>query len=303
MTLPAPAAPVSVRDAVQALARTLESRDIDEALALAEWAVADLIRVGRAELRTEGARVLNGPDRARLAERAERLAADEPLQYVLGHADFLGRRFACDARALIPRPETEELVLTALRLALPDPIATVRVADVGTGSGCIAISLALERPNAAILATDTSAAALALAESNARALGTAGRVRFLCVDLLGGTAPDSLDAVVSNPPYIESPVLAGLDRRVRDFEPRAALDGGPDGLDTIRRLAPAAVAALRPGGHILLEIGETQGPAVRTLLSHAGFAGVRILPDLCRRERFAVGIRAFSSPPRGPGIC
>jgi release factor glutamine methyltransferase len=290
VTLPAPAAPVSARDAVQALALTLESRGIDEALALAEWAVADLIRVGRAELRTEGARLLNGPDRARLAERAERLAADEPLQYVLGHADFLGRRFACDARALIPRPETEELVLTALRLALPDPAAAARVADIGTGSGCIAISLALERPNAAILATDTSATALALAESNARALGAAGRVRFLCVDLLGDAAPDSLDAIVSNPPYIESPVLAGLDRRVRDFEPRAALDGGPDGLAVIRRLAPASFAALRPGGHLLLEIGETQGPAVRAILGDAGFAEVRILPDLCRRDRFAAGI-------------
>lgn len=293
----APTAPVSVRAAVQALARRLESRGIDEAHALAEWAVADLIGAGRAELRTAGARILEEPARARLAARAERLAADEPLQYVLGHADFLDRRFACDARALIPRPETEELVLTALRLALPDPAAPARVADVGTGSGCIAISLALERPNAAILATDTSAAALALAEANARALGAIAQVRFLCADLLGDTTTGSLDAVVSNPPYIESAALAGLDRRVRDFEPRAALDGGPDGLATIRRLAPASFAALRPGGHILLEIGEAQGPAVREILGDAGFAGVRILPDLCRRDRFAVGIRGPSNRP------
>jgi release factor glutamine methyltransferase len=290
VTLLFPAAPVSVRDAVRALARTLEHRGIDEASALAEWAVADLIRVGRAELRTEGARMLSGTDLPQLEERAERLAADEPLQYVLGYAGFLGRRFACDARALIPRPETEELVLAALRLALPDPAAAARVADVGTGSGCIAVSLALERPNAAILATDTSAAALALAESNARALGAAARIRFLRADLLGDTAPGALDAVVSNPPYIESPSLAGLDRRVRDFEPRAALDGGPDGLEVIRRLAPASFAALRPGGHLLLEIGETQGPAVRAILGDAGFTDVRILPDLCRHDRFAAGI-------------
>lgn len=291
MTSPAPAAAVTVREAVEALARTLAGAGIDEARVLAEWTVADVAGCSRAELRMAGPRILDPAAVQRLADVTPRLAADEPLQYVLGHTDFLGRRFACDPRALIPRPETEELVLAALRLALPDPAAPARVADVGTGTGCIAVSLALERPNATVLATDTSADALALAEANAQSLGTAGRIRFALADLLGSVEPGSLDVVVSNPPYVESAVIDGLDRRVRDHEPRAALDGGPDGLGVTRRLAPAALEALRPGGRLLLEIGDTQGAAVHALLANAGFRETAILPDLSGRDRFAIALR------------
>ncbi len=297
MTSPAPAAPVAVRDAVATLARVLADADLDESLVLAEWAVADLAGCSRAELRAANRRILDAAALARLADITPRLAAGEPLQYVLGHTEFLGRRFACDPRALIPRPETEELVLAALRVALPDPAAPARVADVGTGTGCIAISLALARPRTGVLATDTSGDALALAASNARALGAADRIRFVHADLLGDTNPGSLDLVVSNPPYIESDAISSLDRNVRDFEPRAALDGGPDGLGVIRRLATAALASLRPGGRLLIEIGETQGPAVGRLLHDAGFRETAILPDLSGRDRIALARRASPDLP------
>lgn len=287
MTSPAPSAPLPAREAADRLARTLDASGIDEAAVLAEWTVADLAGCSRSELRTGGGGTLGAAAQERLASHTSRLAAGEPLQYVLGHADFLGHRFACDRRALIPRPETEELVLAALRLALPGPAAPARVADVGTGTGCIAISLALARPRAGVIATDTSADALALAASNARALGVHERVRFTRADLLDGIEPGGLDLVVANPPYIESDTIAGLDRNVRDFEPRAALDGGPDGLATIRRLVPAAFNALRPGGRILIEIGETQGQAVRVLLESCGFSDAAILPDLSGRDRIA----------------
>ena len=284
-----PAGPLAVRDAVQATARTLREAHIDEADVLAEWTVAALLGIGRADLRANGNRTINATTRAQLDAATARLADDEPLQYVLGHVDFLGRRFACDRRALIPRPETEELALAALRIALPDPAAEAHVADIGTGTGCLAISLALERPHIRVLATDLSADALSLAAGNARAHGVDRRIRFVCADLLGNPPPGTLDAVISNPPYIGRAEIETLDRRVRDFEPRLALDGGPDGLDVIRRLAPEAGAALRPGGHLLLEIGDTQGPDVRTILAHAGFSDIAILPDLSGRNRIAMG--------------
>ncbi len=287
MTSPAPGASLTVREAVRTLTGTLEAAGIDEARVIAEWTIADLLGANRAELAIAGSRTLDATMQARLAACTVRLAADEPLQYVLGHADFLGRRFACDRRALIPRPETEELVLAALRLALPDPASESLVADVGTGSGCIAISLALARPLARVTATDTSTGALALAAANAQTLGAADRIRFLHADLLDGVEAGSLDAIVSNPPYIETHAIEGLDRRVRLFEPRPALDGGPDGLDIVRRLARAAFAALRPGGVLLLEIGDTQGAAVRSLLDRAGFGEARVLPDLAGHDRIA----------------
>jgi len=177
---------------------------------------------------------------------------------------------------------------------------------VGAGSGCIIISLALERSEGRYIATDTSAAALALARENAARHGVSARIRFITCDLLSATLPEitfqhsaecwnvvtagsttfaSLDAVVSNPPYVRATDWAQLDRSVRDFEPRTALDGGPDGLAMIRRLMAQAFQALKPGGVFYLEIGEDQGASVQEMARATGFHETQVQPDLAGKDR------------------
>ncbi len=213
------------------------------------------------------------------------------------------RDFLCDRRALVPRPETEQLAEWVLAWAplwaRPKPV----VADVGTGSGCLAVTLALERPAARVLATDTSSDALALARENAARHGVGGRLWFRQQDLLAGQPPASLDAVVSNPPYVATADWARCAATVRDFEPRAALDGGPDGLAVIRRLVRQARDALAPGGALFLEIGDRQAGAVRALLEAAGFADACVRRDHAGRDRLLRAVRPaarLSRPARRP---
>lgn len=275
---------MNLRDTRLDLAKRLRDAGVEEPDAVAEFALADLLSTGRAEIVARGSDVFPDALRHRLGALAARLAGGEPLAYALGWTEFLGRRFRCDRRALIPRPETEGLVAAALA----EPAARApgaRLADVGTGSGVIAVSLALALPQAWVLAIDRSAEALALARGNAIALGALERIAFEQADLLDDRTADSLDLVAANLPYVESGQLAALPRHVRDFEPVAALDGGPDGLDFIRRLAPQATLALRPGGVLLLEIGEAQGPAVRALLAAAGFTGIAVRRDDAGHDR------------------
>jgi len=216
-----------------------------------------------------------------------RVAAGEPVQYVLGEWDFRGLTLKVDRRALIPRPETEllvDLVLGAQELWRQE---RPQVVDVGTGSGCIALSLAQERPQARITAVDTSAAALELARENATRCGLADRVTFHEESGCGTFQAGSIDAIVSNPPYIASGVVPTLDRWIYEHEPLAALDGGPDGLTCIRAITRDAAMVLKQGGWLFYEIGDDQGPAVRELLESHGFADVRIGHDWAGQVRFA----------------
>ena len=218
-----------------------------------------------------------------------RLGGGEPVQYVIGEWDFRCLTLKTDARALIPRPETEQLVQLALDerevWEHPDP----RLCDVGTGTGCIAISFAVERPACRVTAVDVDGDALALARENAERCGVGGRIDFRLGRNCAGAAAASLDAVVSNPPYIASRVVDGLPPLIRDHEPRLALDGGPDGLDIVREVVNDAAIALRPGGWCFLEIGDEQGEAVRGILEDAGFTSVAILADFAGLTRFAKG--------------
>lgn len=200
--------------------------------------------------------------RAREAALA-RLVTGEPVQYVIGETDFMGLRFRCDARALIPRPETELLAGEAEEFLAGVPHAPV-VVDVGTGTGCVACALAKRVPRARVLATDISADALDLARENARELGVS--VEFRQADLLEGFAPGSVDLVVANLPYVGEEEWAGLARNVRDFEPRLALVSGCDGLTAISRLVSMAADVIVPSGGLMLEIGENQADAVKDLL-------------------------------------
>ena len=165
----------------------------------------------------------------------------------------------------------------------------LRVLDVGTGTGCIALSFAVERPQCRCTAVDVDEAALSLARENAVRCGVADRVEFRLGRNCDGAAEASLDAVVSNPPYIASRVVDGLPPLIRDHEPRRALDGGADGLDIVREVVNDAAIALRPGGWCFLEIGDEQGEAVRGILEDAGFSRIAVLSDFAGLTRFAKG--------------
>jgi release factor glutamine methyltransferase len=223
-------------------------------------------------------------------ELIRRRASREPVAYITGVREFYGREFHVTPAVLIPRPETELVVEEALS-ALPSTRRAsggLFIVDVGTGSGCLAVTMALERPDARVLATDISAAALEVARANAQALGVADRVEFMRTSLLPPLDAPA-DMIVSNPPYIPERDRPTLQPDVREFEPVQALFGGDDGLDVIRALVQAAAGALRRGGWLVMEIGAGQGPAVRTLIEQAGALSLgHVQPDLQGIERVVV---------------
>jgi len=226
----------------------------------------------------------------------ERRLAGEPIQYITGEAEFYGLPFHVNGDVLIPRPETEHLVEMAIALAqklrLTGAIPELRIVDVGTGSGAIAVALAHALPFAEITATDILPAVLAVAKSNVARNGFADRIRFFEGDLLEPVVGEHFDIVVSNPPYVPESDRATLDVEVRDYEPAQALFAGEDGLAIYRRLIPAAFGALVPGGFVALEIGYGQQEAIHALLAGAGFRGLAFTEDLQKTPRVAVAQRS-----------
>lgn len=260
-------------------------------------AASSLERAGVAEARREAERLaawVLGRDRGiLLAHRADpfppafldrflalvaRRRRREPFEHVVGEADFFGLRFRVDSRVLVPRPETELLVKALIGLGIPEGGA---VADLGTGSGAIAVTLARRRPDLRLFALDRSEGALELAASNARRHGVAGRIAFECASF--ASPPRSwlarMDAVASNPPYVSEAEWEGLAPEVRDHEPREALVAGPSGLESYREIAPAAFALLRPGGAVALELGHRSESGAREAVARAGFERLEVLPD------------------------
>lgn len=278
-------------DFIRSRLRQLEERGVSEARLNLEYLISRRLNLPRLELNLHRQDAMAKGDVAAVDADVERLAVGEPLQYILGDAPFLGLTLKTDRRALIPRPETEWLVeqVLACPAIWADPVP--RVVDAGTGTGCIALALAAARPDARVLAVDVDPEALALARENRDRLGLEGRVELRQGNWLEGLPADTFDAVVSNPPYIPTADCGMLERHVRDHEPRRALDGGPDGLDMIRKLAPQALACLKPGRPLWLEIGFDQGPAVSAILSAAGFERVDIRRDSAGHDRVACGWR------------
>jgi release factor glutamine methyltransferase len=273
-----------------------EKRQVDSPRLTAEVLLAHVLKVGRVRLYVDLDRPLSKEELATFRALIERRMAGEPTQYLTGVKEFYNRPFKVDARVLVPRPETELLVEASLR-ALPKD-APARALDVCTGSGCIAISLAAERPQASVLATDLSPDACALARENAEALGVSARVTILQGDLFAPVPEDArFQLVVSNPPYIASGEIPGLSAEVRR-EPNMALDGGKDGLSFIRRIIMEARRWLVPGGLLAMEIGETQGSAVQALLQAAGYEDARVEKDLERRDRLAFGTQPAAHGPQ-----
>ena len=267
----------------------LEAAGIETARPEAEWLLAGLLGVDRFTLYLDPARRLSTPTITRFLGQIERRAAREPLQYLLGWEDFHGLRLAVSSDVLVPRPETEGLVEWALEVLADRPEPAV--ADLGTGSGAIACAIAHARPAAEVLAVELSGGALAVASRNVRELGLGARVRLLAGDLFAplGSIPASLDLVVANPPYLPSAVIASLPPEVSRHEPRAALDGGPDGMSVIRRIVAGAPAVLKPAGWLLMEIGEDQAGPLASLMAAEGFSRIRARRDLNGVERYIGG--------------
>jgi release factor glutamine methyltransferase len=282
----------TVRRVLGFTTRHFDKHGVDAPRLASELLLAHVLGVDRVRLYTDLDRPLEKGELAAYRALIERRVEGEPVQYLTGRRDFYGRVFCVDSRVLIPRPETELLVEAVLH-ALEQGGAP-RLLDVATGSGCIAVTLAAERPESSLLAIDVDEGCCALARANAEAAGVSARVDVRQGDLFAPVVMEApFDVVVSNPPYVRTGDLAGLQAEVRR-EPRLALDGGPEGLSVLRRVVEGAFPHLAPGGLLALEIGEEQGAAVRDLLQARGYERVHIEPDLERRDRFAFGTR-----PRG----
>ena len=278
------------KDVISKSSDYLEGKGVPEARVASELLAARLLRVGRGLL--VGAMEKETPEKCLEAMRRgmTRLVRGEPIQYVLGEWDFRALTLKCDRRALIPRPETEELVTRVLKF-LPSAERPL-VVDVGTGTGAIILSLAKEFVGDAVfLGTDVSEDAIALARENAEKCGLSDRVKFAVADGLDEfDEPQSVDVIVSNPPYVETAVCETLDPRVRNYEPRLALDGGASGLDFYERYLADAVNLLKPGGAVFFEIGENQGEAVRKLMFDCGFDDIHVEPDAAGLDRYASAV-------------
>ncbi len=267
------------------------TRGIESARLDAELIVAHALRITRTQVIIDAMRPLAEEELAMLRALVKRRRAHEPIAYLRGEREFYGRVFRVDKRVLVPRPETELLVDTALGRTRHVSMS-MRQLDLCTGSGCVAITAARQRPTAQVTATDLSPDALDLARENAARLG-AYNVAFALGDLFAAVPEGArFDVVTANPPYIASAEIPTLQVDVRAFEPLLALDGGEDGLALVRRIVDEAPTRLVPGGVLAMEIGAGQAPDVIALFEARGFTDVRAERDLARIERVVSGVRA-----------
>lgn len=264
-------------------------RGLDSPRLDAELLVAHALGVDRVRLYLDFERPLVAAERAAVRALVERRRKREPVAYILGERAFYGRMFHVGPAVLVPRPDSETLVERALEILPKD--GTARVVDVGTGSGCLGLTIAAERPGAHVTLVDISEDALRVARQNAERLGVMDRVTLLRSDLFAAVpVPEGgFDLIVSNPPYIPSADVETLMPDVRQHEPRLALDGGRDGFDCVRPLVAAARGRLRAGGAVLIELGVGQSEAGLRLLTDAGFVDVAVHRDLGRVPRVIEG--------------
>jgi release factor glutamine methyltransferase len=282
----------SIAEAILQGTDTLRKAGVTEARREAGSLAAHVLRRDRSFILSHPNDVVN-QDQLEVFRRCIDLRAKgEPLQYITGVQEFFGLDFEVTSDVLIPRPETELLVETALKLTAASDVAPL-ICDVGTGSGCIAISLLHELPEARAVAIDVSPAAISVAQRNAARHCVTERIDFILGDCFAGLVQGnsrrpSFDLIVSNPPYVSETALAGLQREVRDFEPRSALAAGADGLSIIRRLLLEAGNFLKNGGHFLFEIGFDQSATVEQLIDRQHWSLVEILKDLQGIPRIVV---------------
>jgi release factor glutamine methyltransferase len=270
-----------------------EKKGMDSPRLDAELLLAHVLGKDRVYLYTHYDQPLTPSERDTFRVLVQRRARYEPVAYILGEREFYGRAFTVNRDVLVPRPETEHLVDAVREWIDAHALATPRIADIGTGSGAIAVSLAAGYPGAHVVASDVSEPALAVAKINAVRHDVASRVELVVGDALAPLeARGPFDVIAGNPPYIPTEDRARLMADVRDHEPAVALFGGPDGLTILRRIISGAPALLASPGLLTLEMGAEQGDDVRRLAEAAGaFSKVRILPDLAGRDRLLVAER------------
>ena len=265
-------------------ARGIENPRLD-----AELLVAHALGIDRMRVILDAQRPLQGVELATLRDLVKRRRSYEPIAYLRGEREFYGLKFRVDKRVLVPRPDTETLVDAALTRSSHLSMS-MRQLDLCTGSGCVAIAMARQRPTAKVYASDVSPDALTVARENALRLG-AYNVAFFETDLFAAFAGRRFDVVTANPPYIPTGDFATLQPDVRDHEPRLALDGGDDGLAIVRRIVADAPEYLDVGGLLAIEIGAGEAPATSALFEARGFQEVRVHRDLGRIERVVSGVR------------
>jgi release factor glutamine methyltransferase len=283
---------VILKDALNSAIGYLSAAHVGSPRLNAELLLMFTLGCDRAFLYAHPERALRSEEQTRYEGAIAQRARSMPAQYITGHQEFWGMDFIVSPAVLIPRPETEHLVETVLRLSggqASSPNAATRVVDVGTGSGCIALALARELPNAEIHATDISPAALEIARANASRHQLERRIHFHHTDLLASFAGNSFHYVVSNPPYVGESEEDQVQLEVRKFEPRNAVFAGPTGLEVIDRLIPQAQAALQPDGWLVMEISGTIAAGVERLLN--GWNEVEFTKDLQGIARVASGRR------------
>lgn len=280
----------TVRRILREAAAYLRRSGVERASFEAAELLAHALGTERLRLYLEPERVLTPREQEDFRGLLLRRRAGVPLQYLLGEAEFMGLSLRVDGRALIPRPETEELVelvLKEIETGLPAQArGELEILELGTGSGAIALALAKALPRSRITATDISPQALELARENAVRHGLEGQISFIESDWFSAIS-GKFDLIVANPPYVGRAEAAGLPREVRDHEPRQAWDGGEEGLESLKELIVQAPAYLKPRGRLYLEIGAGQGARVRALaLLTSDYEEIEVLRDLSGRERF-----------------
>jgi len=261
----------SVETARRALANRFKSAGIESAELDARLLVGAALGLDLTGIITAAGRVLTPNESNRLEAFAVRRLKGEPIARILGHKEFWGLPFRLSAASLVPRPDTETVVERALEIVRAWPLRPRRIADIGTGSGAILLALLHELPDAFGVGTDISLEALRTARENAANLGLASRSAFVACNYASALSR-GFDLIVSNPPYIRSADIAGLATEVRDFDPRAALDGGADGLAAYRVLIPQAADSLLPGGALVVEAGQGQDGPIKALMTMTGLA-------------------------------
>jgi release factor glutamine methyltransferase len=280
---------MTVLEGIQKSAEFLAKKDVDSPRLQAELLLAHVLKLPRMKLYLNFERALTEPETSTFRDLVKRRAQREPLQHITGSTSFCGLEIAVNRHVLVPRPETELLAEAGWSFLSTINSQPPTALDFGTGSGCIAITLAAKTPATKITALDISSEALDLAKQNAAKNNVADRIEFTQGDGFGALPQRApFDLIISNPPYIPTTEIATLDPEVRDFDPRGALDGGADGLDFYRRLAAEARPFLKSGGKIMLEFGDSQGDAIRKIFEEQKWIVEAIREDYTQRQRILI---------------
>jgi release factor glutamine methyltransferase len=288
---------VTILEVIQRSADFLDRRGVGAPRLQVELLLAHVLKMPRMNLYLNFERALSAQEAETLRELVRRRGRREPLQYIVGSVSFCGLELTVTRHVLVPRPETELLAERAWNfLRQLSPGCQARALDLGTGSGCLAIALAVHAPRARVDATDLSGEALSTARQNAARHQVAERIEFHQGDGFASLGRERrFDLIVSNPPYIATAELQSLEPEVRDYEPRVALDGGPDGLDFYRRIAAEAGGFLRPGGRAMLELNDKGAQRVGKIFEHEGWKVEAIEPDYNQFQRIFIAHRATQS--------